>query len=102
MNKTLSGWTRDRILWAVLALLATTVAAGILFSPPERPPLAEASGDTLSFDEQQTMKGRVAQVLSTEELGGYIFGYPIFPVRGEGRENNQVTFKMEVSVSRWC
>ena len=56
------------MLWAVLALLAAIVAASILFSPPELPPLAETTGDTLSYDEQQTMRGRVAQILATEEL----------------------------------
>jgi uncharacterized membrane protein len=68
VNEILAGWTRDRVLWSVLALLATIVAASIVFSPPELPSPAEATGDTLSFDARQTMRGRIVQVLATEQL----------------------------------
>jgi uncharacterized membrane protein len=68
VNRILSEWTRDRILRGVLGLLAAVVAASIVLSPPDLPPLADATGDALSFDEKQTMKGRVVQILATEEL----------------------------------
>ena len=68
MSKILPGWNRDRILWTVLGLLAAIVVASIVFTPPELPPPADTTGDALSFDEQQTMKGRVTQILATEEL----------------------------------
>jgi uncharacterized membrane protein len=52
----------------VLALLAVIVVSSILFSPPELPPLAESTGDALSFSENQSMKGRVTQILSEEKI----------------------------------
>jgi uncharacterized membrane protein len=68
MRTILPRLTRDRLLWGMLALLAAIVASSILFSPPELPPLAETTGDALSFDEQQTMSGRVARILHEEKL----------------------------------
>jgi len=58
----------DRLLWSALAVLAAIVLGSIVFTPPELPPLAKATGDALSFDARETMKGRVTQVLDETEI----------------------------------
>ncbi len=60
--------TGDRLLLVALGVLALIVLGGIIFTPPELPPLAQSTGDILSFDETQTMNGRVTQILVEETI----------------------------------
>ena len=57
----------DRLLWGVLAILAAIVLSGILFSPPDLPVPAGASGGDLSAT-AETLEGRIIHVLSEEEI----------------------------------
>ena len=60
--------TGDRVLRILLGLLALILLGSVVFTPPELPPLAQATGDVLSFDETQTMNGRVTQILAQETI----------------------------------
>jgi uncharacterized membrane protein len=61
-------WNSDLLLRGALVVLAVIVAAGILFAPQELPAPSEAAGEALTFSEQKTMEGRVAQILAEEKV----------------------------------
>ncbi|MBN1582609.1 MAG: YibE/F family protein [Anaerolineae bacterium] len=60
--------TGDRLLFVALGLLALIVLGSVLFVPPALPPLAQSTGDTFAFDTEQTMNGRVTQILAEETI----------------------------------
>lgn len=70
MNKLLARFnlTGDRLLWAILGLLAAIVLGSVLFVPPELPPLAQSTGEEFAFDKTQTMNGRVRRILDEQTV----------------------------------
>ena len=75
-----------RHVWLSLGIVIVTVIAGLLLFDPQRPPSAEAGGET------ETLEGRVTQVLAEERSqaeeggeAGYIQTLLVEITRGAGR-----------------